>query len=83
VGSGGILILALDGVEWSASWPCRFTPGEKALGIYCIGGWVGPTTSHGINCRCHSNVKWNERMVTRDKLERTRRKGRGPFEGII
>jgi hypothetical protein len=22
--------------------PCRFTPGERAPGIHCIGGWVGP-----------------------------------------
>jgi hypothetical protein len=30
---------ALD-VEWSASRPCRITPG-----IHWIGGWVGPTVS--------------------------------------
>jgi hypothetical protein len=28
--------------EWSASRPGRFTPGERARGTHCIGGWVGP-----------------------------------------
>jgi hypothetical protein len=47
-GSGGIappfLTSALDGGEWSASRPCHFTPGERAPGTHCIGGWVGPRT---------------------------------------
>jgi len=34
---------ALDGDEWSASRPCRFTPGERAPGTCLIGGWVGPS----------------------------------------
>jgi hypothetical protein len=42
MGSGGIappfLISALDGGEWSASRPCRFTPALPRR----IGGWVGP-----------------------------------------
>jgi hypothetical protein len=34
---------ALDGGEWSASRPGRaFTFGERAPGIHCTGGWVGP-----------------------------------------
>jgi hypothetical protein len=33
----------LDGGEWSASRPDRFTPGERDSGTYCIGGWVGLT----------------------------------------
>jgi hypothetical protein len=33
---------ALSGGEWSASRPCRLTPGERAPGIHWIGGWVGP-----------------------------------------
>jgi hypothetical protein len=45
-GSGGIdprfLTSALDGGEWSASRPCRFTSGERAPGTYWVGGWVGP-----------------------------------------
>jgi hypothetical protein len=31
----------LDGGEWSASRPDSFTPTERALGTYWIGGWVG------------------------------------------
>jgi hypothetical protein len=45
-GSGGIaptfFTSALDGGEWSASRPCRFTPGARAPGTHWIGGWVGP-----------------------------------------
>jgi hypothetical protein len=33
---------ALDGGEWLASRPDRFTPGEIALRTYRTGGWVGP-----------------------------------------
>jgi hypothetical protein len=33
---------ALDGDEWSASRPGRFTPKERAPGTHWIGGWVGP-----------------------------------------
>jgi hypothetical protein len=36
-----ILVLSLDRDEWSASLSCRFTPGERALGIHWMGGWVG------------------------------------------
>jgi hypothetical protein len=36
------LTAALDGDEWSASCPGRFTPRERALGTHWIGGWVGP-----------------------------------------
>jgi hypothetical protein len=35
------LTLALDGGEWSASRPGRFTPRERAPGTHWIGGWVG------------------------------------------
>jgi hypothetical protein len=38
------LALALDGGEWSASRPSRFTPRERAPGTHWIGGWVGPRT---------------------------------------
>jgi hypothetical protein len=31
---------ALAGGQWSASWPGHFTPGERALGTHCIGGWM-------------------------------------------
>jgi hypothetical protein len=33
---------ALDGAEWSASCPGRFTPGERAPGTHWIEGWVDP-----------------------------------------
>jgi hypothetical protein len=36
------LTSALDGGEWSASRPGRFTPRETAPVTYWIGGWVGP-----------------------------------------
>jgi hypothetical protein len=46
---GGVDILirifltsALVGGEWSASRPCRLTPGERFLGTHWIGGWVVP-----------------------------------------
>jgi hypothetical protein len=41
------LTLALTGGEWSASCPCRFTPGERAPGTHLIGGWVGPRAGLG------------------------------------
>jgi hypothetical protein len=37
-----VLTSALVGGEWSASRPCRFTPGERAPGTHWIGGWVDP-----------------------------------------
>jgi hypothetical protein len=36
------LTSALVGGEWSASRPCRFTPGERAPVIHWIGGCVNP-----------------------------------------
>jgi hypothetical protein len=36
------LTSALDGGEWSASRPGRFTPREKAPDTPWIGGWMGP-----------------------------------------
>jgi len=33
---------ALDGGEWSASNPGRFTAGERVPGTHWIGGWTGP-----------------------------------------
>jgi hypothetical protein len=36
------LTAALDGGEWSASHPSRFTPRERVRGTHWIGGWVGP-----------------------------------------
>jgi hypothetical protein len=39
------LTLSLEEVEWAASCPFCFTPGERALGIHLIGGWVGSRAS--------------------------------------
>jgi hypothetical protein len=39
------LTSALDGGEWSASRPGRFTPGEKTPGNHWTGVWVGPRAS--------------------------------------
>jgi hypothetical protein len=39
------LTSVLVGGEWSASRPCRFTPGERVRGTHCIGGWVDPRAS--------------------------------------
>jgi hypothetical protein len=36
------LTSALVGGEWSASRPCRFTPGERTPDTHSTGGWVGP-----------------------------------------
>jgi hypothetical protein len=36
------LTSALVGGEWSASRPGHFTPGERAPGTHCIGGWLDP-----------------------------------------
>jgi hypothetical protein len=36
------LTLALDGGEWSASQPGRFTSKERAPATHWIGCWVGP-----------------------------------------
>jgi hypothetical protein len=36
------LNLALDGGEWSASCPGRFTPYDRPSGTHWTGGWVGP-----------------------------------------
>jgi hypothetical protein len=36
------LTSALDGGEWSASRPGRFTPRERAPGTHWLGGCVGP-----------------------------------------
>jgi hypothetical protein len=36
------LTSALDGGEWSASRPGRFTPRERDPGTHLIGDWVGP-----------------------------------------
>jgi hypothetical protein len=36
------LTVAVDGGEWSASYPGRFTLGDRASSTLRIGGWVSP-----------------------------------------
>jgi hypothetical protein len=36
------LTSAIVGADWSASCPCRLTPGERTPGTHLIEGWVGP-----------------------------------------
>jgi hypothetical protein len=40
--ASSILDLTIDGSEWSASRPGRFTPRERVPGTSWTGGWVGP-----------------------------------------
>jgi len=39
------LTSALDGGDWSSSWPGSFTHRERAPGTHCTGRWVGPGTA--------------------------------------
>jgi hypothetical protein len=39
--ASSFLASELDGGEWSASRPGRFTARERAPGIHWLGGWVG------------------------------------------
>jgi hypothetical protein len=41
------LTSALVGGEWSASFPGRFTPGERAPVTHWIGSWVDPRAGLG------------------------------------
>jgi hypothetical protein len=36
------MTLALDVDEWSATRPCRITPGQRAPGTHWTVSWVGP-----------------------------------------
>jgi len=42
-----VLIPSLYGGEWSVSGPDRFSSGESAPNIHCVGGWVGPRANLG------------------------------------
>jgi hypothetical protein len=43
------LTLVLDGGEWLASQPGRFTPKERTPGTHCKGGWMGPESRFGCD----------------------------------
>jgi len=42
-----LLTSTLDGIEWSASRPGRFTPAERASVTRRAGGWVDPRAGLG------------------------------------
>jgi hypothetical protein len=59
------LTSALDGGEWSASHPGRFTPRERAPGTHWIGGWMGPRAGLDavVNRKIPSPCRnWNPRL---------------------
>jgi len=45
---------AIDGCEWLASRPGRFTPRERAPGTHLVGVWVGPRA--GLDAVVSSSV---------------------------
>jgi hypothetical protein len=47
-----LFILPLDGGEWLASCPSRFTPGENAPAAQWTGGCRGPCREHTISFLC-------------------------------
>jgi hypothetical protein len=58
---------ALDGGEWSASHPSRFTSGEIAAGAHWLGGWEGPRAGvYGVERRqilhCRESLTEGEMM---------------------
>jgi hypothetical protein len=59
------LTSALDGGEWSASRPSRFTSRERAPGTRWIGGWVGPRAV------MEAVVKWTIPISRRESNPRT------------
>jgi hypothetical protein len=64
---------ALDGGEWSASHPDRFTPRERAPGTHWLGGWVAlDTVSKGkvSNPRQESNPRSSDRPAPSQSLYR-------------
>jgi hypothetical protein len=55
---------ALEGGEWSASCPGRFTPRERTLGTHCKGSWMGPRAGwrrgqRKILCPCRGSMDIN------------------------
>jgi len=52
---------ALDGGEWSASRPGRFTPGVGTSGTHCREGWVGPRA--GLDAVAKRKIPYHRRAV--------------------
>jgi hypothetical protein len=75
-GSGGIapsfLTSALDGGEWSASCPCRFTPRKIIPGIQRTIGRLGPKTGLKVmdkrKISCFSRESSSYSLVTRSTV---------------
>jgi len=63
---------ALEGSEWSASCPGRFTSVERACGSHWVGGWVGPRAGMVLrNKKFVRDVYWKpngHRSVGRPRL---------------
>jgi hypothetical protein len=64
-GSMHSLTSALDD-EWSASWPGRFTPRERAPATHWLGGWVGPRA--GLNTVVRRKIPSRRRDTNPDHL---------------
>jgi len=62
-----LLTSALDGGEWSASHPGRFTPRERAPGTHWIGGWVDPR--NGLDAVDITKRKFGKEMTTQTKIK--------------
>jgi hypothetical protein len=73
---------ALDGGEWSASRPGRFTSGEKVRGTHCIGGWVGPTAGMDMEKRNFLSLPGTEPRLSSPSLYRLSYPGSPAFFGI-
>jgi hypothetical protein len=80
--SYSFLTSTLEGGEWSASRSGRFTPGERAPGTHCTGGWVGPRAGLDaevrgkILCLCRGSnpgrpvISQMENIVQNDFIQR-------------
>jgi hypothetical protein len=79
---------ALAGGEWSASRPCRFTPGERSPGSHWLGCWVNPRTGlDGVEGRIFLTLPGLElqplgRLARRQSLYRLSHPG-SPFIDML
>jgi hypothetical protein len=69
--ASSFLTSALDGDEWSASRPGRFTPGGIALGTHWIGSWVGPRAGlDAVENRRNLSLAGNRTLAVQPSLYR-------------
>jgi hypothetical protein len=59
---------ALEGGEWTASRPCRFTRVKGTPGVHCVGGWLGTRTGLHVLKREKSVVRAGIRTPDRPSL---------------